>query len=75
MISKEVEHTLTAAAREAHLRHHEYLSLEHLLFALVQSEKGAQALRACGGDPAVLKAELEIFFQRHMERSPGDEPH
>jgi len=41
MISKELELMLGAAAREAHIRHHEYLSIEHLLYAIMHHKEGA----------------------------------
>ncbi len=70
---------LSAAAREAHMRHHEYLSLEHLLFALLHHQKGVEVISACGGDPERLKSRIESFFQTHLEplsedRSGGPQP-
>ncbi len=72
MISKDVELMLSAAAREAHVRHHEYLSLEHLLFALLHHHKGVEVIAACGGDPERLKSRIEVFFQTHLETVSGD---
>ena len=68
MISKDVELMLGAAAREAHLRNHEYLSLEHLLFAIIHHEHGEEVITACGGDPERLKKRIENFFNTHLEK-------
>ncbi len=68
MISKDVELMLGAAAREAHVRQHEYLSLEHLLYALLHHSEGEEIIRACGGSPSDLKQKLELFFDTHLER-------
>ncbi len=68
MISKDVELMLGAAAREAHLRNHEYLSLEHLLFAIIHHEKGEEVITACGGDLERLKKRIENFFNTHLEK-------
>ena len=68
MISKDVELMLGAAAREAHIRHHEYLSLEHLLYALLHHSEGEEIIRACGGNPLDLRAKLEVFFDTHLEK-------
>jgi len=68
MISKDVELMLGAAAREAHLRNHEYLALEHLLFAIIHHEIGEEVITACGGDPGRLKKRIENFFNTHMEK-------
>ncbi len=69
MISKDLELMLGAAAREAHARHHEYLSIEHLLYAILHHGEAASIISACGGDPERLKQRLEHFFQTHMEKS------
>jgi len=63
---------LGTAAREAHIRHHEYLSLEHLLFAIIHHQKGEKAIMACGGNPDRLKSRLETFFETHLEKLPND---
>ncbi len=68
MISKEIELMLGAAAREAHVRRHEYLSLEHLLFAIIHHEKGEEVISACGGDLVRLKQRIEHFFNTHLEK-------
>ncbi|PXF56520.1 MAG: ATP-dependent Clp protease ATP-binding subunit ClpA [Deltaproteobacteria bacterium] len=72
MISKDLEIMLGAAAREAHVRHHEYLSLEHLLFAIIHHQKGENAIMACGGNPDRLKSRIETFFETHLEKLPDD---
>ncbi len=68
MISKDVELMLGAAAREAHIRQHEYLSLEHLLYALLHHSEGEEIIRACGGSPHELRTKLEVFFDTHLEK-------
>jgi ATP-dependent Clp protease ATP-binding subunit ClpA len=72
MISKDLEIMLGAAAREAHIRHHEYLSLEHLLFAIIHHQKGEEVITACGGDPERLKSKIVTFFDTHLEKLPED---
>jgi ATP-dependent Clp protease ATP-binding subunit ClpA len=72
MISKDIEIMLGVAAREAHIRHHEYLSLEHLLFAIIQHQEGAKVITACGGNPDRLKSRIEKFFETHLEKLSGD---
>jgi ATP-dependent Clp protease ATP-binding subunit ClpA len=70
MISKELEGTLNSALKEAKRRRHEYVSLEHLLYALLQDKDAAGAIVNCGGDIARLKKSLEEFFDSHMETLP-----
>ncbi|OCC15271.1 ATP-dependent Clp protease ATP-binding subunit ClpA [Dissulfuribacter thermophilus] len=67
MINKDLELMLGAAAREAQARHHEYLSVEHLLYALLHHNEALTIITACGGNPERLKQRLEHFFNTHME--------
>jgi len=52
---------------EAIKRRHEYVTLEHLLYALMHDRTAANVLRHCGGDAAALVRELETFFAEKME--------
>jgi len=70
MITKELQDTLNAAFQEAIQQRHEFLTLEHLLFALLQEKTGGEVLRYCGADLDKLKKELEKFFLNHMEQLP-----
>jgi ATP-dependent Clp protease ATP-binding subunit ClpA len=70
MISKELETTLNFALKEAKSRRHEYVSLEHLLYALLRDRDGKNAIVACGGDIERLNKTLEEFFEGQMEKLP-----
>ena len=70
MISKELEATLNSAVNEARRRRHEFVCIEHLLFALLQDKNASAAIVNCGGDLARLKKRLEEFFQTHLETVP-----
>src|SRR6185437_9583496 len=70
MISKELEATLNFALKEAKARRHEYVSLEHLLYALLRDKDGKAAIVACGGDIEKLNKALEEFMAARMETLP-----
>lgn len=70
MISREVQVALGAALAEARARRHEYLCVEHVLFALSEDDLGAGVLSACGCDIAKLRADLENFFTHELEQAP-----
>ncbi len=70
MISKELEATLNSAVNEARRRRHEFVCVEHLLFALLQDKDASAAIVNCGGDLVRLKKKLEEFFQTHLETFP-----
>lgn len=77
-ISRELEITLTLAVSEARQRRHAFLSIEHLLYALLHDSEVPEIVRHCGGDPTALKEALERFFQDELETVPQDveaEPH
>ncbi len=66
MISKELSATLGAAVREAKKRRHEYVCVEHVLYAILHHETGSETVEKCGGDPEVIKKNLDTFFQEKM---------
>ncbi len=73
-IGRDLQLTLQAAYREAESRRHAYLTVEHLLYALIHNDDGARILSHSGADVNLLRAELERFFDEDLERVPGEEP-
>lgn len=73
MISKEFQVTLGQALKEARERRHEHLCCEHVLFALLQDRRGAEILRACGGNLAHIQRQLEDFFEAAIDAVPEGE--
>ena len=70
MLSKKLERVLTSAVKEVKRRNHEYLTLEHLLYAMLLEETGRDILVHCGANVVRLKHQLERFFTDHMETLP-----
>src|SRR5829696_3124553 len=56
---------------EAIKRRHEYVTLEHLLYALLHERTAARVVSHCGGDADALTKELERFFDEKLERVPA----
>ncbi len=73
MFNHEVQMTFSLAVREAQRRHHEYLTSEHVLYAMLFEESAQEILRSCGGDLETLRQLLEEFFVRHLEVLPSEE--
>ncbi|BAN69438.1 ATP-dependent Clp protease ATP-binding subunit ClpA [endosymbiont of unidentified scaly snail isolate Monju] len=74
MLSKELEFTLNQAFREARAHQHEFMTIEHLLLALIDNPTAAEVLRACAADLTVLRRDLEEFLEETTPRIPvGDE--
>ncbi len=65
MLSKELEFTLNNAFKEARSQRFEFMTVEHLLLSLIENPTAAQVLRACGGDLAQLRDELDAFVHEN----------
>ncbi|HEX8947953.1 MAG TPA: ATP-dependent Clp protease ATP-binding subunit ClpA, partial [Dissulfurispiraceae bacterium] len=70
MINKELELTLGAIIRDAEKRGHEYLTVEHILFAALHDDWGIEIITHCGGDVSRLKASLLRFFEENIPKLP-----
>ncbi|MAC36513.1 MAG: ATP-dependent Clp protease ATP-binding subunit ClpA [Halieaceae bacterium] len=62
MLSKELENTLNETFRTARARRHEFITVEHLLLALLDDPTGVQVLKACQIDLEELRGELIEFI-------------
>ncbi|MGZ3439519.1 MAG: ATP-dependent Clp protease ATP-binding subunit ClpA [Polyangia bacterium] len=69
-ISKELESTIQLAFDEARRRRHEFVTLEHVLFALTRDPVATKILKASGADLKKLQKDLEAFFEENMPELP-----
>ncbi|HEB96911.1 MAG TPA: ATP-dependent Clp protease ATP-binding subunit ClpA [Sedimenticola thiotaurini] len=72
MLSKELEFTLNLAFKQARERHHEYMTVEHLLLALLDNPTAAKVLRACGADVEKLRRQIDQFIEENTPLLPDD---
>ena len=72
MIAKPLQKTFEFALNDAITRRHEYVTLEHVLYALLHDREAAKAIRECGGDVDQLKKQLDDFMNRTLEKLPDD---
>ncbi|HBA65580.1 MAG TPA: ATP-dependent Clp protease ATP-binding subunit ClpA [Methylococcaceae bacterium] len=70
MLSKELEITLNLAFKNAHEKRHEFITVEHLLLALLDNASAAAVLRACGCDFKKLHDELTQFIDDTISLIP-----
>ena len=63
MLNKELEITLNHTYKDARVQRHEFITVEHLLLALIDNGAAVAVLRACGADCHQLRGELELFIQ------------
>jgi len=64
MLSKELEFSLNIAFRDAREKRHEYMTVEHLLLALLDNPNAQSALKACSADLEKLRRELTTFIDQ-----------
>lgn len=67
MISKELGATLAFAVKEAKRRRHEYVCIEHVLFAIIHDDEGREIVEGCGGNIDNLRISLEDFFENRIQ--------
>ncbi len=65
MLSKELELSLNEAFSEARDKRHEYITVEHLLLALLDNSSANSVLQACGADLNLLASELREYLEKH----------
>lgn len=70
MISKELSTTLGLAVREAKKRRHEYVCIEHLLYAILYNNSGKEIIEGCGGSVENLNHTLEDFLSENLKSIP-----
>src|SRR5438034_549632 len=69
-LSRALEATLALALREARRRRHEYLSIEHVFYALLHDAGVAEVLSACGVDVPRLEREMAAYLDQQVEQLP-----
>ena len=70
MFDKAAERSIERATESAKERRHEYVCLEHLLFAIIETEDGAKLLGDLGAQIGALKEKLERFFHDKLDTVP-----
>src|SRR5947209_2233209 len=72
MLSRELEETLSHAVDEAVKHKHEFVTLEHLLFALLEDSSARNILFHCGAQIDELARALEEYFENVLEKMPAE---
>jgi len=75
LISDELERTLKRAFERAKAKRHEFISPEHLLYALTYDAVAANVLYHCGADIESLRGELDVFLDESMPAYPAGAGH
>jgi ATP-dependent Clp protease ATP-binding subunit ClpA len=70
MINRELGMALEAVINDAKIRRHEFLTAEHILFALLHDERGMDVITGCGGNVLRIKTSIESFFEKNVPKLP-----
>jgi ATP-dependent Clp protease ATP-binding subunit ClpA len=70
MLDRELEFSLNMVFKDAREKRHEFVTVEHLLMALVSNPSAATVLRACGADLDRLRTELDSWLDSNTPRIP-----
>ena len=72
MFSEDLENSLSLAMNLAGDRHHEFVTVEHLLLSILEVETVETILKACGADLDELRSDLENFINSSIPKSPDE---
>jgi len=72
MIDRDLEMTLEATIQDAREKRLEYLTVEHILFAVLHDERGMEVVENCGGNVERLRSLTEKFIKEHVPLLPDE---
>lgn len=73
MLSRDLEVVLNLAFKNAQEKRHEFMTVEHLLLALLDDASATKVLKACGVDISILRHDLIEFIESTITTFPGAE--
>ncbi|HAS8504257.1 TPA: ATP-dependent Clp protease ATP-binding subunit ClpA [Vibrio vulnificus] len=73
MLNKELESSLNGAFARARDKRHEFMTVEHLLLALLENNSAKEALLACKADLNALRYELDVFIDQTTPLIPDND--
>ena len=73
MLDKELEQTLNDSFRKTREQRHEFMTVEHLLLALLENRSAIKVLRACGANLNALHTDLGKFIEENSPLLPDDD--
>ena len=70
MLTRDLQRSLSEASRAAAHQRHEYITLEHVLHALLDDPTSNDVIHNCGGDIAQIRSALDAFMAEHLQVLP-----
>ncbi|MEW4982523.1 MAG: ATP-dependent Clp protease ATP-binding subunit ClpA [Cycloclasticus sp.] len=72
MLNKELEQSLNDAFRRAHEKRQEFITVEHLLLAMMSNKSACEVFQASGGNVEAMIVELEAYLEESTPIIPSD---
>ncbi|MAV29824.1 MAG: ATP-dependent Clp protease ATP-binding subunit ClpA [Cycloclasticus sp.] len=72
MLNKELEESLNDAFKKAHEKRHEFITVEHLLLAMMSNKSACEVFQSAGGNIEKMKADLEVYLEESTPLIPED---
>ena len=72
MLNKELEQSLNGAFKQAHEKRHEFITVEHLLLAMMNNKSACEVFEASGGNVNVMVSDLEAYIEESTPLIPND---
>jgi len=72
MLNKELEQSLNDAFKQAHEKRHEFITVEHLLLAMMANKSACEVFEASGGNVDVMVSDLEAYLEESTPIIPSD---
>ena len=73
MIAQELEVSLHMAFMDARQKRHEFISVEHLLLAMLDNPSALDVLRACGANIDTMREQIVAFIEEHTPKVEGED--
>ena len=73
MIAQELEVSLHMAFMDARQKRHEFISVEHLLLAMLDNPSALDVLRACGANIDTMREQVVAFIEEHTPKVEGED--
>ena len=72
MLNKELEQSLNDAFKQAHEKRHEFITVEHLLLAMMSNKSACEVFEASGGNVEAMTSDLEAYLEESTPIIPSD---
>ncbi len=72
ILGRHLQEAISVAVTEVRRRHHEYLTVEHVLYGIIAGRRGRRIIEGCGGSVEATRLKLEEFFSTYMEPVEDD---